>query len=88
MGVTQLLIRSDTNIGNNQAGGEPVGYLQAWPRRRTRDYREQVQQAVRVRIEIAAARLQFQHPNCSSTQPPASLSSQRKISFSKILRNK
>ena len=35
-------------------GGKPSGYLQAWPGSWTRDYREQIQIAVRVAIELGA----------------------------------
>ena len=36
------------------AGGEPFGYLQAWPRIWARDYREQIQLAVRAGLELRA----------------------------------
>ena len=32
------------------AGGKPVGHLQVWPRIWTRDYREQIQQAVKAQL--------------------------------------
>ena len=39
-------------------GGEPVGYLQAWLRIWTRDYKEQIQLEVRVALELGASGLQ------------------------------
>ena len=53
------------------AGGKLVGYLQAWPRILTWDYREQIQLAVRAGLELG---LQFQLSNCSATLPPLFLS--------------
>ena len=44
------------------AGGKPAGYLQAWPRIWTRDYRQQIQLAVRA--------VRVQHSNRSATLPP------------------
>ena len=52
------------------AGSKPVGYLQAWPRIWTRDYREQVQQVVRAGLELWASKLQVQRFNRSATLPP------------------
>ena len=49
------------------AGSKPVGYLQAWPRIWTRDYREQVQQVVRAGLELWASKLQVQRFNRSAT---------------------
>ena len=37
------------------ARGKPAGYLQVWPRICTRDYREQIQLAVRVGLELRAS---------------------------------
>ena len=37
------------------AEGKPAGYLQAWPRIWTRDYREQIQVVVRAGLEQGAS---------------------------------
>ena len=42
---------------SQQAGGKPAGYLQAWSRIWTRDYREQIQLAVRAGLELGASKL-------------------------------
>ena len=52
------------------AGGRPAGYLQAWPRIRTRDYREQIQLVVRAGLELGASELQVQRSNRSATLRP------------------
>ena len=52
------------------AEGKPAGYLQAWPRIWTRDYREQIQLAVRAGLEQGASELQVQRSNQSATLPP------------------
>ena len=49
------------------ARGKPAGYLQAWPRIWTRDYREQMQLAVRAGLEFGASELQVQSSNHSAT---------------------
>ena len=36
-------------------GGKPAGYLQAWSRIWTRDYREQIQQAVMAGLELESS---------------------------------
>ena len=61
----------DNEVHNSNAwyitGGEPVGYLQAWTRSCTRDYREQIQLAVRAGPEVGA--LQVQSSNLSASSP-------------------
>ena len=50
------------------AWGKPAGYLQAWPRIWTRDYREQILLAVSwARLELGASELQVQRSNRSAT---------------------
>ena len=45
--------------------------LHAWPRIWSRDYREQIQQAVRVGRDLEASEIQVQHCcNHSATMPP------------------
>ena len=58
------------------AGGKPAGYLHAWSRIWTWDYREQIQLAVRAGLELGASKLQVQRSNHSATLPPT-----RKVSF-------
>ena len=48
------------------AGGKPAGYLQAWPRIWTRDYREQIQLVVRTGLELGASGLQVWRSNHSA----------------------
>ena len=53
-----------SNLTESQlARGKTVGYLQAWPRIWTRDYREQIQLAVRAGLELGASDLQVQRFN-------------------------
>ena len=47
----------------------PAGYLQAWLRIWTRDYREQIQLVVRAGLELSAYALQVQLSNYSATLP-------------------
>ena len=54
---------------SKMAAGKPPGYLQAWPRIWTRDYREQIQLAVKARLELGASDLQVQRSNHSATLP-------------------
>ena len=42
-------------IKSKLAKGKPAGYLQAWPRIWTRDYREQIQLVVRAGLEQGAS---------------------------------
>ena len=49
----------------------PAGYLQAWLRIWTRDYREQIQVVVRVGLELRVSELQVQLSNHPSTPPPS-----------------
>lgn len=51
--------------------GRPANYLQAWPRNWTLGYREQIQLAVRVRLELRAYELQVQRSNHSAILPPS-----------------
>ena len=44
------------------AGGKSEGYLPAWSTIWTLDYREQIQQAVRVGLELGASEKQAQLP--------------------------
>ena len=44
-------------------GGQPVGYLQAWPRISTRDDREQIQQVARAGLEPGTAGLRVRSPD-------------------------
>ena len=46
------------------------GYLQAWPRIWTWDYRAQIQLAVRVGLEFRASELQVQYSNHLAMLPP------------------
>ena len=55
----------------NWSGGKPAGYLQAWPRIWTWDYREQIQLAVRAGLELGAYELKVQRSNRSATLPPS-----------------
>ena len=50
--------------------GKPAGYLQAWLRISPRDYREQIQLAVRAGLELEASELQVQRSKYSATLPP------------------
>ena len=50
-------------------GGKPVGYLQAWSRIWTWDYREQIQLAVRAGRQLGASELQVQRSNRSAMLP-------------------
>ena len=52
---------TETNNSNQIAG-----YLQSWSRIWTRDYREQIQLAVRARLELGASELQIQRSNHSA----------------------
>ena len=56
-----------TGLGIQLAGGKPAGYLQAWLRVWTRDYRKQIQLAVRVGLELGASELQVQRSHDSAT---------------------
>ena len=47
-----------------------MAILQAWPRIYSRDYREQIQIAVRAGLELGASELQVQRSNHSATLPP------------------
>ena len=47
-----------------------MAILQAWPRIYSRVYREQIQLAVRVGLELGAPELQVQRSNHSATLPP------------------
>ena len=47
-----------TGLGIQLAGDKPAGYLQARLRVWTRDYRKQIQLAVRVGLELGASELQ------------------------------
>ena len=49
---------------------EPVGYLQAWSRIWTLDYREQIQLTIRAGLELGASELQVRRSNHSATLPP------------------
>ena len=42
-------------LKSQMAEGKPAGYLQAWPRILTRDYREQIQVVVRAGLEQGAS---------------------------------
>ena len=42
-------------LKSQMAEGKPAGYLQAWPRIWTRDYREQIQVVVRAGLEQGAS---------------------------------
>ena len=55
---------TETNNSNQTAG-----YLQSWSRIWTRDYREQIQLAVRAGLELKASELQVQRSNQSDTLP-------------------
>ena len=50
-------------------GGKPVGYLQAWSRIWTWEYRQQIQLAVRAGRQLGASGLQVQRSNRSATLP-------------------
>lgn len=52
-------------------GSEPVGYVQAWPRVWTRDYREQILLAVRAGLKLEASELQVQLGHVASSHKPA-----------------
>ena len=56
-----------TGLGIQLAGGKPAGYLQARLRVWTRDYRKQIQLAVRVGLELGASELQVQRSHDSAT---------------------
>ena len=55
-----------TGLRIQLTGGKPASYLQAWSRIWTRDYREQIQLAVRARLELGASELQIQRSNHSA----------------------
>ena len=57
-------------IKSQLAEGKPAGYLQAWPRIWTRDYREQIQLAVGAGLELGASEWQVQRFNQSAMLPP------------------
>ena len=59
-----------TGLGIQLAGGKPAGYLQAWLRVWTRDYRKQIQLVVRVGLELGASKLQVQRSHHSATMSP------------------
>ena len=42
-------------LKSQMAEGKPAGYLQAWPRIWTRDYRDQIQVVVRAGLEQGAS---------------------------------
>ena len=47
-----------------------MAILQEWPRIYSRDYREQIQLAVRAGLELGASELQVQRSNHLATLPP------------------
>ena len=49
---------------------QPVGYLQAWPRIWTLDYREQIYQEVRAELEPGTADLRVRRAAYSAMLPP------------------
>ena len=55
-----------TGLRIQLTGGKPASYLQAWSRIWTRDYHEQIQLAVRTRLELGASELQIQRSNHSA----------------------
>jgi len=59
-----------TGLGIQLAEGKPAGYLQAWLRVWTWDYRKQIQLAVTVGLELGASELQVQPSHHSATLPP------------------
>ena len=59
-----------TGLGIQLARDKPAGYLQAWLRVWTRDYRKQIQLTVRVGLELGASELQVQHSHHSATLSP------------------
>ena len=46
-----------------------IGYLQAWPRKRTLDDREQIHQVTRAGLERGTARLRVRRAERSATMP-------------------
>ena len=54
---------------------QPVGHLQAWPRIRTRDDREQIQQVARAGLEPGTAGLRVRRADHSARLPPNLLKS-------------
>ena len=59
-----------TGLGIQLARDKPAGYLQARLRVWTRDYRKQIQLAVRVGLELDASELQVQRSHHSATLSP------------------
>ena len=51
------------------AGGKPAGYLKAWRRIWTQDYREQILLAVRAGLVLGVSDLRVQRSNHSATLP-------------------
>ena len=52
-------------------GGQPVGYLQAWPRISTRDDRENIQQVARAVLELGTAGLRVRRADHIDTLRPS-----------------
>ena len=48
-------LKQTIQLKSQMAEGKPAGYLQAWPRIWTRDYREQIQVVVRAGLEQGAS---------------------------------
>ena len=63
-------IYSTDASGSEQMEANQLAILQAWSRIWTRDYREQIQLAVRAGLELGASESQVQRSNLSATLPP------------------
>ena len=68
IGYFFLCIYSTYASGAELAGDKQAGYLKAWLRIWTWNYREQIQLAVRAGLELMASGLQVHHPNCWATK--------------------
>ena len=75
--IIQIELNSVKNP--NWSGGKPAGYLQEWSRIWTWDYREQIQLAVRARLELGASELKVQRSNRSATLPPNDRAKLRRV---------
>ena len=62
MPETIIQIKHNRVKNPNWPDAAPAGYLQAWPRIWTRDYREQIQLAVRAGLELGDSELKVQGP--------------------------
>ena len=68
--MKQIIYIKHNRVKNpNWSEVEPVGYLQAWSRIWIRDYREQIQLAVKAGLDLGASELQVQRSNYLATLP-------------------